>query len=79
MQATSIRLDEDTLARLDSLAGSLNCSRAVVIKEAVEKYLEYDAWVRAEVQKGLDAVQAGQTIPHEEMKTRLRRLGAHVD
>ena len=34
MQATSIRLDEDTLARLDSLAGALNCSRALIIKEA---------------------------------------------
>lgn len=79
MQATSIRLDEDTLARLDSLAGTLNCSRAELIKEALNTYLEHDAWVRAEVQKGLDDLRAGRVVSHREMKERLRRLGAHVD
>lgn len=79
MQATSVRLDEDTLARLDCLAESMSCPRAFIIKEAVGKYLEHDAWVKAEVQKGIDDLQAGRIISHEDMKVRLRRLGAHVD
>lgn len=32
---------------------------------------EYDAWFRAEVQKGIDAAEAGDLIPHEQVKAEL--------
>lgn len=79
MQATSIRLDEDTLARLDSLAGTLNCSRAELIKEALNTYLEHDAWVRAEVQKGLDDLRAGRVVSQAELDQRVRDMGIRLD
>ncbi len=79
MLATSIRLDDDTLARLDSLAEYRNCSRASLIKEAVDKYLEYDAWFLAEVQKGLDEANAGKLVSHENVKEGLRARGLDVD
>ena len=79
MQSTSIRLDEDTLLRLDSLAEIMHCSRAALIKEAVDKYLEYDAWFRAEVQKGIDEADRGELISHNDVKARLREAGLDVD
>lgn len=76
---TTIRLDQDTLARLDELAAATDNSRAAIIKEAVARYLEYDAWLRARVRQGLDAARAGQVVSHDEAKKRMRALGIHVD
>lgn len=76
---TTIRLDQDTLARLDEVAAATDSTRAAVIKEAVAQYLEYDAWFRAKVRQGLDAARAGQVVSHEEAKQRMRALGIHVD
>jgi len=78
MQATSIRLDDDTLLRLDALAEYRNCSRAALIKEAVDKYLEYDAWFRAEVQKGIDAADRGEVVTQEQMDADMREMGLDV-
>lgn len=50
-----------------------------MIKEAVDKYLEHEVWFRQEVQKGLDALAAGDVRTHEEVKERMRGLGVHDD
>jgi predicted transcriptional regulator len=78
-QTTTVRLPEETLAQLDELAKGLGRPRSWVIKEAVNRYLEYEVWFRQEVQKGLDAIEAGNVVSHEEAKERIRRLGIHVD
>ena len=78
-QTISMRFDDDTLARLDELAGNMERPRSALIKEAVAHYLDYVTQFSAEVQKGLDDVEAGRVISHEEMKSRIRTLGIHVD
>ena len=76
---TTIRLDQETLGNLDAMAASLGRPRSWVVKEAVRQYLEYETWFRQEVQKGQDAVTAGQTVSHADVKNAIRELGVHVD
>jgi len=41
-----------------------------------EKQAAYDEWYLAEVQKGLDDIEAGRVIPHEEVMKQARE---HLD
>ncbi len=75
---TTVRLDPEVRERLDSMAAQMDRPRAWIIKEAVNQYLEREAWYRAEVQKGIDAAEAGRVISHEDMGRRLKARGFNV-
>ena len=76
--ATTVRLDPETRAQLDKMAEQIDRPRAWIIKEAVAQYLEREAWYLAEGQKGIDDMEAGREISHEEMGARLRAKGFNV-
>lgn len=76
--ATTVRFDPETRAQLDKMAEQIDRPRAWIIKEAVAQYLEREAWYLAEVQKGIDDMEAGREISHEEMGARLRAKGFNV-
>lgn len=78
MKATTVRMDEDTLGRIDGLATELKRSRSWVIKEAIERFLEYEEWYIQEVRKGIDEVSRGETATPEEVKDRFRKYGVNV-
>lgn len=78
-QITTVRFAPETIDQLDQLAQSLGRPRAWVIKDAVARYLKEEAWFRAEVQKGIDAADAGDLVPHDQVKERIRALGVDVD
>lgn len=64
-KTTTIRMDSRTLKRVDGIARATNRSRASVINQAVERYLDYDEWFVGEVNKGLEEVQLGELVEHE--------------
>lgn len=76
---TTVRLSQEVLNAIDGMAKTLGRSRAWVIQDALNRYLEYEVWFREEVRKGLDDLEAGRTLSHEEVKDRLRQLGADID
>jgi predicted transcriptional regulator len=41
--------------------------------EAIERFVDYDAWFLAEVDKGLAEVESGETLSHEEVGAQLQR------
>ncbi|WP_319777574.1 ribbon-helix-helix protein, CopG family [Maridesulfovibrio sp.] len=75
----STRFDDATLERLDEAAGVLGNTRSGVIKDAVKHYLEYITWYSAEVQKGIDAADAGKVVSHEKLGDKLREFGVELD
>ncbi len=81
MQTTSIsaRFDTETLARLDEIAKGLGESRTSIIKKAVANYLDYDFWFREQVAQGLDDLNAGKLVDHEQVKDTIREMGYSVD
>jgi len=78
MKATTVRMDEDILGRIDGLATELKRSRSWVIKEAIERFLDYEEWYIQEVRNGIDDVSRGAVATPEEVKDRFRKYGANV-
>ena len=75
----TVRLDPETRAQLEKITELREKPRAWIIKEAVAQYLEREAWYLAEVQKGIDDMEAGRVISHEEMGARLKAKGFNTD
>lgn len=79
MKATTIRMDDTVLDRVDSMAKSINRSRTWVINQAVERFLNYEEWFVHEVQNGLDEVRRGELASQEEVKNGLAKWGVNAD
>ena len=61
------------------MAEHMGRPRAWIIKEAIAQYLEREALYLAQVQKGLDDVEAGRIISHEGMAERLKAKGFRTE
>ncbi len=75
---TTVRFEPEIRERLDKMAERMDRPRAWLIKEAVAQYLERESWYLSEVQKGMDDVEAGRVICHEEVAARLKARGFDV-
>ena len=51
-------------------------SRAWVINQAVERYIDYEEWFVAEVKEGLKEVRAGAVVEHEAVMRQWERKRA---
>jgi predicted transcriptional regulator len=75
----SIRMDTEKLARVDSIAKAVNRSRAWVINQAVDRYLEYEEWFVQQVQQGLDEADQGQFATAQQVKKRFAKWGVKIE
>lgn len=64
-KTTTIRMNEVTLKRVDGVARAMSRSRAWVINQAIERYIDYEEWFVAEVKEALKEVKAGAVVEHE--------------
>jgi len=71
----SFRAPAEKIDALDSLAVSQDRPRSYLINEAINNYLELQAYQDALVRKGLEAVRKGDVISHEEVVKQLRKSG----
>lgn len=78
-QTVTTRFDLDTLSRLNEVSQMQQRPRSDIIKEAVQGYLEAMIWLETEVKKGLDDLDAGRTVSHDDLKEEFRELGINVD
>jgi len=62
--AISVRLDDDTLERLDRLGGELARPRSWLIDQAIQRYLDDEERVVGDVRQGIESAAAGRTIDH---------------
>jgi predicted transcriptional regulator len=75
MKATTIRIDDDTLYRVDGLANTLSCTRSWVINQAVERFLDYEEWFVQKVQDGLKEIGRGDIATDDEVVAGFRKWG----
>lgn len=59
-ETVSFRVEADTRAALDRLAGVLDRDRSYLINEALEAYLDTHAWQIAHIEDGLRQADAGE-------------------
>jgi predicted transcriptional regulator len=64
-KTTTIRMDARTLKRVDGIARAMSRSRAWVINDAIERYLDYEEWFVGAVKQGLKQAEAGEVVEHE--------------
>lgn len=77
--ATSVRLDETALNRLDALAKTMGKSRSEAISEAVDNYLEYHEWFLAAVDEGIRQADEGNLVSHESVIKSFKAKGVTFD
>lgn len=79
MRATTIRMEDAVLDRVDSMAKSVNRSRTWVINQAVERFLSYEEWFVQEVESGINEVTKGEIASHKEVEERFAKWNVNAD
>ncbi len=66
-------LPPDLQAKLTRIAHDRGTDAEALAREAIERLVGYDDWFVGEVEKGLAAIDSGQTLSHEAVGARLEQ------
>jgi predicted transcriptional regulator len=75
-KTTTIRMDAHTLKRIDGIARAMSRSRAWVLNQAIERYLDYEEWFVSAVNEGLKEGEKGDLAEHAAVTKRWERKRA---
>ena len=78
MKTTTIRMDDEMLHRVDTMAKSLNRSRSWVINQATDSFLGHEEWLVQEIKDGLAETQQGDSAPEEAVAAQFKRWGVNA-
>ena len=68
-----VNLSPDLEGKLARAAGRRGISADVLIREAIERAVDYDDWFIREVEKGLAKIDAGQVLTHNAVRAGLEQ------
>ncbi|MGO4175703.1 CopG family ribbon-helix-helix protein [Bosea sp. TAF32] len=77
--AFTIRLDDETLAKLDALAADTDRSRSWLATKAIEDYVALNAWQIARIKEGIAEADRGEFATEEELDAIEAKLQAMID
>ncbi|HEV7324704.1 MAG TPA: CopG family ribbon-helix-helix protein [Bosea sp. (in: a-proteobacteria)] len=66
--AFTIRLDDETLAKLDALAADTDRSRNWLVAKAIQDYVELNAWQIQRIKEGIAQADRGEFATEEEVE-----------
>lgn len=69
-----VRFSQELEAKLNRLAAENHRGADEYVQQLVEHYVDHDAWFREQVLKGLDLLDRGETITHEEMGEQIEQM-----
>jgi predicted transcriptional regulator len=69
-----VHLPPELQAKVDRAAAENNSGAEEYVKQLVEHYLDHDTWFRQQVKKGLDQLDRGEFLTHEEVGARTERM-----
>ena len=69
-----VHLPPELQAKVDRAAAENNSGAEEYVKQLVEHYLDHDAWFRQQVKKGLDQLDRGEFLTHEEVGARIEQM-----
>lgn len=79
MRTTTIRLSDETLSRVDTMADRLNRSRSWVINQAVDSYLSHEEWLVKEIHDGLTDLKQNDLATDDDIRRHLIKWGIDAD
>jgi predicted transcriptional regulator len=65
-------MDLEKIDQIDRLASVIGRSRAWILNQAADRYLEYEEWFVQQVEKGVADAMRGDTLPHDQVIAELR-------
>ena len=68
-----VHLTPDVEAKLARLAAEQGRNAEALAQEVIEHFVDYDAWFIREVEKGLEQIDRGKLLTHEEVGERLEK------
>jgi predicted transcriptional regulator len=71
----SFRVDADKARRLDDLATATARPKSWLLEQALDAYLEVQAWQVAHIEQGVRELDRGEGVPHAEIATWLKSWG----
>lgn len=77
--AFTIRLDDETLAKLDALAADTERSRNWLAAKAIENYIELNSWQIARIREGIAQADRGEFATEEELDAIEAEIQARID
>lgn len=77
--AFTIRLDDETLAKLDALAADTDRSRNWLAAKAIQDYVELNAWQIARIKEGIGQADRGEFATEEDLDAIERELLAKIE
>ena len=69
-----MHLPPELQAKVDRAAAENNSGAEEYVRQLVEHYLDHDALSRHQVKKGLDQLDRGEFLTHEEVGARIEKL-----
>lgn len=77
--AFTIRLDDETLAKLDALAAETDRSRNWLAAKAIENYIELNAWQIEQIKAGLAEADRGEFVSEADLDAIEAEIQAQID
>ena len=71
----SARIPVNVANRLDDLAKSMHRSKSYLAAQAIEEFVDLQEWYVAAIQEGIDAVERGDVVSHEQALAVLKNWG----
>lgn len=74
----NVSLDPEVQAKLRRLAAESGRGAEALAREAIERFVNYDEWFISEVEKGLEQIDRGEVLTHEQVGVRLGSPCANI-
>ena len=71
----SVRIDSNIKSQLEALAKRARRSKSFLAAEAIAAYVEAERWQLDEIQAGLEELDKGRVVAHEDVSKWLRTWG----
>jgi predicted transcriptional regulator len=68
-----VHLNADVQAKLSRIAAARGSDAELLVREAIERFVDYDEWFIREVEKGIASADRGELLSHEEVGARLKK------
>lgn len=68
LKAISVRLDEETLARVEQMAKMMDRPRAWLMAQAIKQFVDQEEWFLKQVDEGIKAADEGRVQDHASLK-----------
>jgi predicted transcriptional regulator len=68
-----VHFSPELQAKLDRVATQQGRDTESLVHEAVERLLDYDEWFAREIEKGLEQIDSGEVLDHDEVGKRLEK------